>query len=86
MNKFVLYSIFFILSLGVVISLLFTFKYIKVDVKDLISKNSYKKSDNMLYSDEYKTELEKSWLSKIQLEYKDEPYFYAVNEVKIVLN
>ena len=86
MNKVLLYSTFFILSLGVILSLLFAYKYVKVDFKDLKSQNDLKNSDIPIYKSDYKTQLQKSWLKKIQQGYKDEPYFYAISEVEIVLN
>jgi len=86
MNKFILYFTFLILLTGVFISLLLTYRYVKVDKSGLKSRDLQTNSSLVNYTNKYNTELENSWLTKIQLEYKDEPYFYAISEVKIVLN
>ncbi len=83
MSRAILFSTFFILTLGVIFSLLFSFQYIK-PVAGSYSNHSSKSVD--IKNDTITTELESSWLKDISFQRSKEPYFFAITELEIKLN
>ncbi len=85
MSRGLLLATFFILSIGVMISLLFAYKYVK---EPTFSAGSAQQINNLpdLDSSRLKTDIEKSWLKDIDKRKVTKSYIYAYREIQLELN
>jgi len=85
MSRAILYSTYFILTLGVILSLLVSFKIIKIDKNSDINTQQEDKLVDL--SDSYQEiELKNSWLYEVGKENKKKSYIFAQTQIVLELN